>query len=390
MTDKRGVKNPDYNCQNAVDDKYQVLTTVKVTNVCNDDGELSSMKKISKKITGQPHNNTIGDCGYSNKEKYIHSLEDKVINREEISPKEAYKLLNITGIEVYDLLCSANHIRDHYKGNRISLCAIINAKSGKCSENCAFCAQSSHHKSKIKTYPLVDPKVIVSAAERSWKKGAQKFSVVTSGKSLSKQDIEKVCVAIKEIHRKKYIHSCASLGILTEKMGLALKEAGLECYHHNLETAESYFSNICTTHYYEEDITTVKIAKNLGFKTCCGGIFGMGESVEKRVELAFTLKNLGIDSVPVNFLNPIPGTMLEGTYLLTPIECLKILAVLRFILPSQDIITCGGREQNIRSLQSLMFLAGANGTMIGNYLTTDGRDPEKDLNLIRDLGLSIR
>ena len=321
--------------------------------------------------------------------EFIYCLEDKVINGEKLSPKDAYKLLKIRGIGIYDLFCSANHIRDYYKGNSISLCAIINAKSGRCSEDCAFCAQSVRYESKIKNYPLIKPEVIVSIAEESWKKGAHKFSIVTSGKSLSKQEINKVCIAIKEISKKNHVHRCASLGILTEEMGLSLKQAGLECYHHNLETAESFFPNICSTHRYEERINTLKIAKRLGLKICCGGIFGIGESIEQRVELAFTLKNIGVDSVPVNFLIPIVGTPLENTNILTPLECLKILAVLRFVLPHQNIITCGGRERNLKSLQSVMFLAGANGTIIGDYLTTKGRESDEDLNLIKDLMLRV-
>jgi biotin synthase len=236
---------------------------------------------------------------------------------------------------------------------------------------------------------LLEPEIIVSRAEKAWRDGARRFAIVTSGKSLLNRELEKVCIAIKRISHQNKIRPCASLGILNQEAALALKQAGLKRYHHNLETAASFFPNICTTHCYEEDLTTIKIAKRLGFEVCCGGIFGMGESAEQRVELAFTLKELGVDSAPANFLNPIPGTKLESTHLLTPLECLKILASLRFILPSCDILTCGGREVNLRSLQPLMFISGASGTMVGDYLTTRGRSPQEDLELIKDLGLGV-
>ena len=313
------------------------------------------------------------------------SLTDRVLQGGEISQTEACRLVEFQDEEIYKLLAAANLLRDHYKGNRVSLCAIINAKSGRCSEDCAFCAQSSHCRTKIQVYPLIDPEVIVRRAEEAWEVGARRFSIVTSGKSLTEPEIERVCLAIRKISEKNRVQTCASLGILNKEKALALKEAGLWRYHHNLETSRSYFPKICSTHSYDEGIRTIKIAKEAGFKVCCGGIFGMGEAAEERVKFAFMLKDLGVDSIPVNFLNPIPGTKLEGTYLLNPLECLKILAILRFILPTREIITCGGREQNLRSLQALMFFGGASGMMLGNYLTTKGRTPEEDLQLIKDL-----
>jgi biotin synthase len=322
-------------------------------------------------------------------DRTLLSLTDRVLQGEEISQTEAYSLMEFRGREIYELLAAANLLRDYYQGNRVSLCAIINAKSGRCPEDCAFCAQSSHYGAKIKVYPLVDPEVIVRRAKEAWEVGARRFSIVTSGKSLTESEVEKICLTIKGISKENKVQTCASLGMLSKEEACALKEAGLWRYHHNLETSRGYFPKICSTHSYDENIRTIKIAQEAGFKVCCGGIFGMGESVEDRIMLAFTLKALRVDSIPVNFLNPIPGTKLEGTHLLNPLECLKILAVLRFILPTREIITCGGREQNLRSLQSLMFFAGASGTMLGNYLTTEGRRPEEDLQLIKDLELIV-
>ena len=184
------------------------------------------------------------------------------------------------------------------------------------------------------------------------------------------------------------MESCASLGILSEETLTSLKSSGLHSFHHNLETSRSFFPNICSTHDYEDDVNAVRRAKKLGFYVCSGGIFGLGESNAHRVELADTLRELDVDSIPINFLNPRPGTPLANQSSLTPVECLKIIALFRFMLPQKDIVICGGREMNLRDLQPLIFAAGANGMMIGNYLTTFGRDHEKDLQMVKDLGLT--
>ena len=189
------------------------------------------------------------------------------------------------------------------------------------------------------------------------------------------------------LNKNLQIPVCASLGLLDIDTALRYKKAGLKNYHHNLETSESFFKNICSTHSYKESIETVRIAKKTGFRVCSGGIFGMGETPQQRVELAFTLKELDVDCIPMNFLNPISGTPLENMPPMKPLEILKTIAVYRFILPQKDIIICGGREINLRDLQSFMFVAGANGTMLGNYLTTKGRAAKEDLQMIKDLGL---
>ncbi len=186
------------------------------------------------------------------------------------------------------------------------------------------------------------------------------------------------------------IQRCASLGIIDEATARRLKDAGVEEYHHNLETARSFFPNICTTHDYEEDVATVRAVKSAGLKACCGGIFGMGESREQRIEMAFTIKELDVDSIPMNFLNPIKGTQLENAEPMAPFEILKTIAVYRLIFPDKDIKLAGGREKNLRDLQCMMFAAGANSTMIGNYLTTFGRPASEDLQMINDLGLTVK
>jgi biotin synthase len=203
------------------------------------------------------------------------------------------------------------------------------------------------------------------------------------------EELERILSAIRQIRSETTIEPSVSLGLLNDETARALADAGCVTYHHNLETARSFFPNICTTHDYEEDVQTVRLAKAAGMKVCCGGIFGLGESLEQRVEMAFTIRDLEVDSVPLNFLNPIAGTPLEGAKNLTPLDCLRIIALFRYLLPDRRISVCGGREPNLRDFQSWIFMAGASGTMIGNYLTTSGRNREADLQMLRDAEVEI-
>ncbi len=291
--------------------------------------------------------------------------------------------------ELQELIKIADPLRKDHKGDTIFTCAIINAKSGACPEDCAFCAQSAHHKTEIDVYPLVSEDRIVRMAEEMKKSGATRFSIVTSGNRLKDREIESVANTIRLIREKVEIRVCASLGMLDENMARILKDAGLDRYHHNLETAKSFFPNICTTHAYEEDIETLWVAKNVGLKVCSGGIMGLGEGWEHRIELAFTLREIDVDSIPINFLNPIPGTRLQDMPLLAPTDALKAIAIFRIINPEKDITICGGREKVIREYQSDIFAAGANGIMIGNYLTTKGRGIKEDMEMIEKMGLNL-
>ncbi len=288
-----------------------------------------------------------------------------------------------------ELLSISDNLRKKYKENTVFTCAIMNAKSGACPENCAFCAQSIHHKTNIKMYPLVSVEKMVREAERMKESGATRFSIVTSGKKLSKKELDRISEAIHKIKEKIGIQTCASLGILDKESAVILKEAGLERYHHNLETSESFFPNICTTHSYKEDIDTVKIAKQIGLKVCSGGIIGLGETWKHRIELALTLRGLNVDSIPINFLNPIPGTRLQNMPLISPFEALKAVAIFRIVNPEKDITVCGGREKVLKEFQDKVFKAGANGIMIGNYLTTKGRSIREDMEMIKDQGLKL-
>ncbi len=292
---------------------------------------------------------------------------------------------------IYEILSVTDKVRRRHKGMEVNLCSIVNAKSGLCKEDCSFCAQSIKYNTAIKEYPMVGAEAIVDAAVKAESTGAREFSIVTSGTKIEKEkDVSILIETLKSMRETVGMERCASLGILKREVLEDLKESGLESYHHNLETSASFFPNICTTHRYEEDIEVIKTAKELGFYVCSGGIFGLGESWADRIELAETLKKLEVDSIPVNFLNPRPGTPLEGAKNLTPIDCLKIIAVIRLMMPVKDIVICGGRNVGLRDLQPLIFAAGANGMMIGNYLTTPGRDIEADTQMLKDLGLKPR
>jgi biotin synthase len=317
----------------------------------------------------------------------IEKLKKKAIDRQGINTVDAKRLYEFGIAKPFLLMAHANEIREHFKGKSINLCGIINAKSGVCPENCRFCAQSAHYHTDAPVYPLVTTEEIVEKARTAKDAGLNYFSVVTSGTRISDdQEWQVIYRAIEGINDLG-IRPCASLGLLDEETANGLARAGLFRYHHNLETARSFFDNICTTHDYEEDVKTLRTAKNAGLSVCSGGIIGLGENMVHRIELAMTLKEADVDSIPINILNPIPGTPLENVLPLTPIEVLLTVALFRFILPSKDIRLCGGKEKNLRQLLPLSIIAGCNSLMTGNYLTTLGRDTVHDIEMIRDLGL---
>lgn len=323
---------------------------------------------------------------------HIGTYAEKVIAGKTLTRKEIDRLAkNDTPEQIMALIFWADRVRRYFKGNEIDLCAIVNAKSGRCSEDCRFCAQSSHHPTRIAKYPLLPEQELLAAAERAGASGAGRFSLVTSGRSLLKAgELERICLVIAALRGQKKLSPCASLGLLSRDQARALKGAGLARYHHNLETGPGFYSAICSTHTFADRVRTLEIAREQGFSLCSGGIFGLGETLQDRIELALVLKKLRVDSVPLNFLNPIPKTPLAGQPPLPPLEILKSIALFRFILPEADIRSCGGREKALRTLQPLMYLAGCNGTMIGNYLTTAGRSPAEDVQEILDLGLKPR
>ena len=320
----------------------------------------------------------------------VYTLLQRLLNQPEfqLTPEQALEIVHPETRDLSALFHASETIRRRHKGNKAFLCSIINARSGKCSENCAFCAQSSFHDTEIRIYPLLSAESMVEKAMAMEQEVASHYSIVTSGHSLGKEDIDTICRAVETIRKKTRLTVCGSLGMLSAQSARLLIESGMTRYHHNLETARSHFPNICTTHTYDEDIETIRTAHAHGFKVCSGGIFGLGESWEQRVELCFTLKDLPVDTVPVNFLNPVKGTRLAHMPLLSPMDALACIALVRLTNPDRSVTVCGGREVTLRDFQSWVYLGGADGLMIGNYLTTSGRDAAMDIEMTRDAGLS--
>jgi len=323
-------------------------------------------------------------------EEFWKRVRGNAASGEGIGAEDALAVLSLPQPDLWRLLDITEGVRRRFKGDGVRLCSIVNAKSGLCSEDCSFCSQSRRSKADIRKYPLIGEEEMVRAAREAKARGAREFSIVSSGLAMrNRGELERVGNAIERIRSEVGIETCVSLGTLSAEDVSYLLSRGLRSLHHNLETSRSFFPSMCTTHDYEEDVRAVREAKAAGAWVCCGGIFGIGEKDLDRVELAMTLRELSVDSIPVNFLNPVPGTPVEGRRELTPFDCLKIIAMMRLVHPRREIIVCGGREVNLRDLQSLMFAAGATGTMAGNYLTTAGRPAEDDIRMIRDLGLAV-
>ena len=320
---------------------------------------------------------------------FLNKITEETLSGKTITLEQANQLKEFKEDDVYSLFNAADKIRGKFRGRKVELCAITNARSGACTEDCAFCAQSAWNKTKVKVYPLLEEKEIFKRAQTAQRSGAGYFCIVTSGRRVGeKKDFSRICRVISRIRSRLKLNVDASLGELTLEEAKALKQAGLFRYNHNLETARSLYPKVCGSHTYADRIRTIENVRQAGLELCCGGIFGMGESWAQRLELAFSLRKFNPECVPVNFLNPIPGTKFGGQNPLSPLEFLKITAILRFIFPRQEIKICGGRETNLRSLQPLMFLAGADSMIIGDYLTTKGNSSQDDLKMIQDLGLS--
>jgi biotin synthase len=323
--------------------------------------------------------------------KLILEVGNRILEGGKITEDEALQLSGVKGGDIQLLSALAGKIRGKYVGNKVDLCSIISARTGKCSEDCAFCAQSSHHQTTIKQHAFLNIEAIVDKAKEMEKAGAHHFDIVISGLGVRENDADFALIleAFTRLRAETKLELCACLGTLTEGAAKKLKEVGVTRYNHNLETAQSFFPEIVTTHSYEARVKTIKIVKAIGMEVCCGGIIGLGETQEQRLEFAFALRELDVDAVPINVLNPIKGTRLEARQPLEPLEVLKNFALFRFILPGKNIRYAGGREANLRDLQALGLMSGINGMLIGNYLTTSGREVEEDLQMIKDLGLNI-
>ena len=284
-----------------------------------------------------------------------------------------------------ELIARADNVRRECAGSKIELCNILNAKSGQCSEDCKFCAQSGRHNTGIGSYSLKTKKEMVEAAKCAKAIGAERFDIVTSGDKLSKAELNIITDAIQEITQKIGIAMCASLGSMDAEGFLQLKNAGLSRYHHNIETSPAFFKKIITTHTFEDRIRTIKAAKEAGLEVCSGGIIGLGETFNDRIQMALTLKELDVDSVPLNILVPIKGTPLEGQNTLSPKDAIRTVAIFRIILRNKIIKIAAGRESILRDFQGLAFMAGANGMLIGGYLTIKGRPVEEDRKLVEEI-----
>lgn len=316
----------------------------------------------------------------------INELKEKILNGYLMTNEEGYELINA---DLEELKRCANEIREHFTKNKFDLCSIINAKSGKCSEDCKYCAQSSHYNTNVEEYDLLQTDIIVKEAINNYNKGVLRFSIVTSGRKPTKSDLEKICEIVKEIRKKCDIKVCASLGLLDKEDLKKLKEAGVSRIHNNLESSRNYFKTVCSTHTTEDKIKTLKTAKEMGLEVCSGGILGLGENWFDRVDLAYSLQELGVQSIPVNFLCAIKGTPYENNKELIPDEILRICAIFRFLNPRAFIRLAGGRsltgDNGKKSLQS-----GINSLITGDMLTTTGSSIKDDIEMTKELNFEVR
>lgn len=297
------------------------------------------------------------------------------------------ELLKLYNMDLEDLL----EMSSKYVSDKVEFCSIVNARNGKCSQNCKYCAQSSHYRTDIETYPLIDEDKVIKAALEAKSNHADRFSVVTSGKTPAEEDFDKVVNLIKAVNKIDGIKSCASIGILDEEMAKKLADAGLKRFHHNINTCRSYYPEVCTTHTWDDRLNTCKLVKKYGMELCCGVILGMGETVEQRVEMAMELAEIEPDSIPINILMPIPQTPFENYYNKIDEEnILRTLAIFKIANPKSILRFCGGRMRLSEKNQELALKTCVEGILIGNYLTTVGKNPEDDIKTVKKLGKKIK
>ncbi len=283
------------------------------------------------------------------------------------------------------LISKAGEVRKRYLGDKLELCSILNTRSGRCTEDCKFCAQSTRYHTDIATYPLKSKEEIVEAAQKAKAIGAENFGIVTSGNRLTDEEVGSIAQAVSEIKGRMDIAVCASLGALEKSQLQLLKESGLSRYHHNIETSRCFYPHIVSTHSFEERIETINSAKQLGLEICSGGIIGMGETWRDRIDMAYTLKELDVDSVPLNILIPIEGTPLESAAPLSVDDAVRAICIFRIILKDKSIKIAAGREATFKDSQLKAFIAGANGMLIGGYLTVKGAGLDADYALIEEI-----
>ena len=312
-------------------------------------------------------------------------IAEKIINGERLKSDDDLKFLLTMPLE--DLQAGAALIQKNFCGNHIDLCTIINGKSGRCGEDCKYCAQAARHKTGVDEYNFLPTEKILEVALTDERAGVNRFSIVTSGRTLDGKNFERAIEAYKVLHDKVRIKLCASHGILTAEQLQRLKAAGVTRYHHNLETSRRFFPHICTTHTFDDRIKTIKLAQKIGLEICSGGIIGMGETWQDRIDLAFELAALEIKSIPINILNPIKGTPLENLKTLAPEEILRTIAIFRYINPSANVRLAAGRKF-LPDAGASAFLHGASAAITGNMLTTSNTNIKSDLKLLDELGLT--
>lgn len=320
----------------------------------------------------------------------ILKVRQSVLREDPISYEDALALTGLTDGEIPYLAAVGNEVREKFVGNAIESCALSNIKSGNCSEDCKFCAQSAHYKTDSPVYPQISVEEIMAQAKAAEAMGATEFCMVSSGwGATNEQEFRVVLEAVRRISKETKLFVDCSLGFMTGEQLQQLKEAGLYRNNHNLEASKGYFDKVCTTHTYEQRVNHVQMVEHYGIHPCSGGILGMGESPKDRVDLAFALRDLKAHCVPINILNPRRGTPLADVSPIKPLEIIQTIAIFRLILPKSTIKIAGGREVNLRDLQAMAMLAGANGLIIGNYLTTMGRNPAQDIQMLEDLGFAV-
>ncbi|WP_274654480.1 biotin synthase BioB [Paenibacillus humicola] len=315
-------------------------------------------------------------------------LAHKALDGERLHLAEALAVLEADNDEVLPILQAAYQVRKHFYGRKVKLNMIMNAKSGLCPEDCGYCSQSAVSSASVSKYSLLDKETLLAGAREAMNRKAGTYCIVASGRGPTEKELEQVALAVKEIRETMPLKICACLGILKDGQAEKLAAAGVHRYNHNLNTSRANFPSITSTHTYDDRVETVEKAKRSGMSPCSGVIIGMGETHEEIADMAFALRELDADSIPVNFLNAIPGTPLENAGRTPAMKALKVLALFRFVCPSKEIRVAGGREVNLRSLQPLALYA-ANSLFVGDYLTTEGQKADADHRMIEDLGFEI-
>ncbi|MEM9351973.1 MAG: biotin synthase BioB [Planctomycetota bacterium] len=316
------------------------------------------------------------------------SMAERVLAGESVSAADAETVLAAPDAELLDVLHAAYRVRSRYFGNKVQLYFLMNAKSGLCPEDCGYCSQSKVSDAEIPRYNLLRRDDLLAGAAAAAERQAKTYCMVISARGPNEREIQAVEQIVPEIKEKYGLDICACLGLLTPDQAERLKACGVDRVNHNLNTGREFYESICTTHTYQDRVDTLKAVRSAGMELCSGGIVGMGEQPTDVVAMAMELRELGVESIPVNFLNAIDGTPLEGRSDLTPSYCLKVLAMFRLTNPTQEVRIAGGREVHLRSLQPLGLYA-ANSIFVGDYLTTEGQLPEEDYRMITDLGFEV-